>query len=511
MMCNNKLKSICLFVGLCIFFGLNICCKQKKESVESNDTITILYIGDERIFHQDYWGMEATYWIFLPLAEFEGDQRGEVHPVLAENWTHSVDYRIWTVKLRNDIYWHDGVQMTAHDIKFSIDLKVKAFGGNLPGLHCELIDDFNFKFIFDNPVSTLETWEVYYPKHLLENLDPADYYNWDFWKQPIGNGPYKFVRSIPKTMVEVEANPNYFGSQPKIKKAILKFSQQPSLQELLSGNVDAITYAPRDFLFKLKEDDRFNSYHWWGGWIESIMWNHTDPLFSEAKVRKALTMAINREELSEVLNYPEDIPISDVFYSKNQRINSNIPAPVKFNPSKALQLLKECGWQDSNQDNILDKNGADFRFTVIVEEQNTVMATYIQDNYRQLGIVMNIVTMEGNIIRQRIKNNDFQALISRVSNMSGDVVRLKSYLSKNSTIGYDNPEIDSLLNVMEQTGNPEEIDRLYSKIAPILQRDFPLTFLFPQVQTHIVNSKIKGLNNLYKTDPVWFLESLWIE
>ncbi len=511
MIYNNRLKQFSFLVGLIVVISLNLSCKKSKESNDTaKDSITILYIGDERIFHQDYWGMEATYWIFLPLVKYEGDERGEIQPVLAKSWTHSDDYRTWTVQLRKDIYWHDGVQMTAHDIKFTIEMREKVFGFK-GDIICELIDDFTFQFTTIKPITNLDTWEVYYPKHLLEELDPENYYDWDFWKNPVGNGPYKFVRNIPKTMVEVEANPNYFGSQPKIKRAILKFSQTASLQELLSENVDAITFAPRDFLFKIKDDKRFKSYYWWGSWIESMIWNHNDPLFGDAKVRKALTMAINRMELSEVLNYPKGIPITDVLYSRNQRIESDLPPPIKFNPTKALQLLKECGWQDTNQDNVLDKNGEDFRFTVIVEKKNTVMATYIQDNYRRLGIVMNIETMERNIIGQRIKKNEFQAMISRFSNMTRDVVRLKTYFSKNSIIGFYNKELDSLLNVMEQTGNPKEIDNLYKQMAPIFEKEIPITFLLPQVQTHIVNSKIKGLNNLYKAEPVSSLESLWIE
>jgi len=513
MILENLYRQFFLFVGLCLVFSLILSCKKNNEIPVSKDSITILYFGDERIFHQDNWGSEATYWIFLPLVSHVGDDRGEIRPVLAESWTHSDDYKTWTVKLRKDIFWHDGVQMTAHDIKFSLDLIKKVFegAGNIPGLKCELIDEFTFKWILENPISKLDTYQVYYPKHLLENLDPKNYFDWDFWKEPVGNGPYKFVRNIPKTMVEVEVNPNYFGSKPKIKKAILKFSQTPSLQELLSGNVDAITYVPRDFLFKIKDDKRFKSFYSWGGLIESMIWNHNDPLFEDAKARKALTMALNRMELAEVLNYPKDVPISDALYSRNQRIKSDVPPAIKFNPTKALQLLKECGWQDTNQDNILDKNGTDFRFTVIVEEINTIMATYIQDNYRQLGIIMNIETREGNIIRQRIKKNDFQVIISRISNLTRDVVRLKTYLSKDSSIGFYNKELDSLLNVIEQTGNLEEIDILYKKMAVILKKEIPITFLVPKVQTHIVRSEVKGLNKLYKADPVMFLESLWIE
>ena len=517
---KSQRKQFFLFIGLCLVFNFNVSCKKNNKISISKDSITILYIGDERIFHQDYWGMGATYWIFLPLVSNVGDERGEIKPVLAESWTHTDDYKTWTVKLRKDIYWHDGVQMTTKDIKFTIDLR-NEISANDMNIICELIDDFTFKFIVDQPISSLPTWEVYYPKHLLEGLDPSAYYNWDFWTHPVGNGPYKFVRNVPKTMVEVEVNPLYFGSPPKIKKAILKFSQNPSLQELLSGNVDVITNVPRDFLFKIKGDDRFKSYYWWGTWVESLFWNHNNPLFKEAKVRKALTMAIDRVELFKVLNYPDDIPITDIMYSHNQKNTYlyshnkkdtyiNFHTPLSYNPVKAIELLKECGWTDTNSDGILDKNGMDFQFNLTVTEANSLVATYIQDKFKQIGIRMEIETMERNIIKQRLRKSDFEALIMRFLN-DQKVHKLKDYFGNNSYFGYKNEKLDSILNLIENTGDINEIDRLYKELRPIFERDIPITFISPIVQTHIVNSKVKGLENLFRSDPVKSLEFLWIE
>ncbi len=503
------MKLYFLLIGLFTVLWFNISCKNNNETSIPKDSITILYPGDERIFHQDYWGMEATFWIFLPLVAYEGGERGELQPVLAESWTHSEDYREWTVHLRKDIYWHDGVQMTANDIKFSLDLKKKAFGGYSMGIKFDLIDDFTFKLIGEKPIPKLPFWEVYYPKHLLDTLDPDEYFNWDFWKHPIGNGPYRFVRSEAKTMVEVEANPNYFRTQPKIKKAILKFSDQASLPELLSGNVDVITDVPRDFLFKIDGDKRFQSYYWWGVWIQTINWNHNNKLFSDAKVRKALTMAVNRNELAQVLNYPKNIPIADVLYTKKQRATLDFPTPVAYDPEGAIQLLIECGWNDANQDHILEKNGLNFSFTIIVEKANALMATYIQENFRRIGVHMKVETTEWNIVKQRLENNDFEAIIGSLP--SHDIYGLKNLLGKDSFIGYNNREIDSLLTAIQLTGNPEKIDELYKKMMPILQNELPLTFIFPQVLTHIAHKRIKGMNNHYNSDPVWFLEFLWIE
>ena len=501
-----------MFSGLFIVLSLIISCNKNKEIPTSKDSLTISYIGDERIFHQDYWGMEACFLIFSPLVSHASRYSGEIIPVLAESWTHSDDYKTWTVKLRKDIFWHDGVQMTASDIKFTFDLWFKVSGGYTRNIACELIDDFTFKIITKKPLSSLSSWQVFYPKHLLEKLDPSEYYDWDFWLEPVGNGPYKFVRNMPKAMVEVEANPNYFGGDPKIKKVILKFSQTPALQELLSGNVDAITYAPREFLFKIEGDTRYKSYYWWGADIESLFWNHNNTLFKKAKVRRALTMAVNRRELSIVLNYPKNIPFSDVLYTRQQRDNKDFPAPISYDPNNAKKLLLECGWSDTNADNILDKDGVDFEFNLTVAVENSLMATYIQDNFKRIGVRVNLVTLENSLVYQQLIHSDFEALIdSRFPNNENSLRRIRNFFGPDSYINYNNNKIDSILNLVTETGDKDEIDRLFKNLATIFEKDIPITFLMPKVQTNIVKSQVKGLKNLVKADPVMFMETLWIE
>jgi peptide/nickel transport system substrate-binding protein len=499
-----------ILIGLFTVLSITINCKKNNETAVSKDSLTILYLGDERIFHQDYWGLEACFMVFSPLVSHAGRYSGEIKAVLAESWTHSDDYKTWTVKLRKDIFWHDGVQMTASDIKFTFELCNKV--SSITTINCELIDDFTFKIITEKPLSSLPTWQVFYPKHLLEELNPSDYYSWDFWLQPIGSGPYKFVRNMPKAMVEVESNPIYFGGEPKIKKVILKFSQLPALQELLSGNVDAINYAPREFLFKIEGDVRYKSYYWWGSDIESLFWNHDNPLFKEAKVRRALTMSVNRRELSQVLNYPSDIHFTDVLYTRRQSDNKDIPAPISYDPNKAKKLLMECGWSDSNSDNILDKDGLDFEFKLTVAAEDNLMATYIQDNLMRIGVRVNIVTMEQSLVYQQLIHSDFEALIdSRFPNNENSIRRIMNFFGPDSYINYNNNKIDSILNLIIETGEKGEIDRLFKDLATIFEREIPITFLMPLVQTNIVKSEVKGLKDLDKADPVLFLESLWIE
>ena len=106
--------------------------------------------------------------MFLPLVEYS---HAEPKPALAERWKHSPDYRIWTFYLRRDVKWHDGVTVTAHDIKFTLDLMDKiAQWMQMQGMvSCEVIDDFTFTLTYKkSSMYALDYWSVYWPKHLLE-------------------------------------------------------------------------------------------------------------------------------------------------------------------------------------------------------------------------------------------------------------------------------------------------------------------------------------------------------
>ena len=164
-----------------------------------------------------------------------------------------------------------------------------------------------------------------------------------------------------------------------------------------------------------------------------------------------------------------------------------------------------------DNDGILDKDGMDFSFVITIPEHNKLMAVYIQNNLKNIGIHMEIETIESNIIRQKLNKNEFEAILQRFPNTENSISRIRHFFDDKSIIGYKNYKLDSILNLIENTGDIKEIDRLYYQLRPIFQNELPMTLLVPQVQTHVVRSNIKGLSNLYKADPVWFLEYLWIE
>src|SRR5262249_43459788 len=153
----------------------------------------------------------------------------------------------------------------------------------------------------DGPVND---WIVCWPKHLLEPLDPKQIKSWDFWTRPVGCGPYRHVRTVPKTMMEFRASPDYFRGIPKIATVILKFGDN-TIPELWSNSVDAVCFPSRSDVGTINRDGRFRAYQTVddSGW--AIYWNNRHPLFQDVTVRRGLTCAINRPELLRFLDLPE--------------------------------------------------------------------------------------------------------------------------------------------------------------------------------------------------------------
>jgi len=486
-----------------------------RSSVDDS-TITVLYPWDERVLGP-FMDVDAKFLVFLPL--FTTDENGNPQGKLAERWNHSEDYRSWTFHIRKDVKWHDGVNFTAHDIKFTLELISSPeilYDDSWIGMQSVTVhDDYSLTIRFESPKDFREDWLVYWPKHILENLDPKTYWEWDFWTNPIGNGPYRYVRHVPQTMMEFKANEDYFEGEPEIKHVFLKFSSDPSLTELLSGNVDVLTFFNRSDIPKLAKYPQYQTFYAISSfyWVSAIYWNLKDPLLNDPRIRRALTLAIDREEILRVLNMPEDLKIFDVVFTPYHYVHDEIPAPLPHDQEAAVQLLDETGWI-MGENGIRNKAGKDFRFEIIVPSGYTAMGNYmeaavlVQAQLRKIGIHMDIQYIDGNLLRTRIMSGRFQAAINRFFQGPNQLLQ---WFGEDSPLGYSDPRIIQLLQDYKLAVDPEEVKRIFSEIMPRMAQDLPMTFLFPQIHTCVAHKRVKGLSSPFRAEPVWSMEHLWIE
>ena len=485
---------------------------RRERALAAHSTITVFYFEEAAIGPS--WDMPAKFLVFLPLTA--RNAKGELEGRLAERWEHSPDYRDWTVHLRKDVRWHDGVPVTAHDVKFTLDLLSHPAVLRVPpgAFSLTVLDDSTYRITCHKEAKgiPLDDWTVYYPKHLLEKLDPTEFYQWDFWTRPVGNGPYRYLRRLPRTMMEFEANPDYYRGKPGIERVVLKFGEL-SMTEILSGNVDVLPYVTSMDLLKIKGDPRFRVYTYVdpGAKIpKAILWNQRHPPFRDARVRRALTLAINRREMHETLNLGEGMPIFDVLYTPGQFRRGEIPDPLPYDPEQAKRLLEEAGWHDTDGDGLREREDKPFRFTLrtTAAEGCDKPAVFIQAQLRRVGIQVDLQVLDATAHDQRVKNGDFEAAIYR--RFPGGRFGPIEYFGKDSPIGYHNPRLVALLEQAQATMNPDEIDRIYRETWPIFQADLPMTFHPVAGASTVAHRRVRGLSGPCQ-DPTECMEELWLE
>jgi len=487
----------CALALLAIF---SAACAGVDRGHADESTLTILVEGDEHVLSLA-WDIPAKFLIFLPLVA--KNTEGELEGVLATHWEHSADFHTWTVHLRNDVYWHDGVPFTARDVKFTLELLAhpEVLWASPDAYEVSVIDDTTYTIVYRTygPGSPLDDWTVYYPRHLLEQLDPAAFEDWEFWLAPVGNGPYRYVRTVPQTMMGFEANPSFYRGRARIDRIVFKFGP-PHITELLSGAVDILSYANAIDVLTMGDDPRFHVYHTFelmNG--DVILWNQRRPPFNDARVRRGITHAIDRRELHSALNLPEGTPIFDGKFTERQFRRGELPEPLAYDTALAVSLLAEAGWS------------GELRFTALVPPmfQLEDAAVFVQDQLRKVGVRMEIESGDFSYLMRQITAGDFDAVFVRTP-LSGEWAGMRFY-ETGSPIAYEDPRVVELLEQIRNEVDPEGQDQLHQEIMTIFQRDVPATHLGPGVAFMIAHRGVHGLSSPFGAYPFAQAFDLWLE
>jgi peptide/nickel transport system substrate-binding protein len=487
-----KFSRSIITVCICLVALLSLNCSQDgHESGIERPSVSIHVPDlDERLLGP--LGANPWFLVFLGLAA--GAESADTQlPRLLDRWDHTPDYTQWTVHVREDVYWGDGVAVTAEDVKFSLEMWTNPqIGYEYPFFEeITVIDAHQLRITFNEPVSStifVFNWLVVLPKHLLEPLDLDNIFSWNFWIQPVGNGPYRYVRHVPGVMTELEANPDYYGEEPSVPKIVLRFGGN-GLTELLSGNVDIATRIKPLQAVQIADDSRFRIYHKIKYMSHvGILWNHRNPLFQDADVRRALTLSIDRRELNQILNYPDDLPIFDVPATMRHHLKAMVPEAMPFAPKRAEKLLTEAGWVDTDNDGIREKDGQEFRFTLSTTEQTATEAVYIQAQYRHVGVHMDIGTYERSALWAKIRDpHDFDAAI----HFNNHIETFGDFRYS----GYKNAEISRLRDAIWYTIDQQASDRDLQALWRIVEAEIPFTYLHPELSYFAAHRRVKGLRN----------------
>ena len=459
-----------------------------------SSTLTILYPGGDMVLGLPEDDSPKQL-VFLPMVRMGANN--ELEGRLLRGAERLPGTTTWIYHLRSDVRWHDGVPFTAHDVVFTIDLMRDTLINWLaPGASTlEATDDTTLRVSYSmanagSALLHLDTWQVYFPKHLLKDLDRRQFGAWEFWKRPIGNGPYRFVRSQPKELIVLEANPDFYAGRPAIDRVVLRLGE-PQLAPLLSGEVDLMDIEPENAL-ALADDPRFTVRFEVGDMRIGALWNHRDSLFREAAVRRALTLAVDRPTLQRALNLSGEVLVTDGVYTRRQYRTHDLAPALPYDPDHARSLLDSLGWRDHDGDGVRDRAGRPFRFTAITTPESARAAVLLQEALRRIGVAMEVQPLDAGLVTPRLRSGDFSAVVARIRNTYDGRYGVVRAFGPRSFLGYRNARVDGVLERLRMAFEPTEIEAGYRELGDLIAADVPVTYLAVLATGTVSTLRVRG-------------------
>ena len=430
---------------------------------------------------------------------------------LAESWDVSGNGLIITFHLRKGVQWHDGHPFTAADVLYTYQVTIDpktptAYAGDfLKVKKAEVLDDYTFRVTYDKPFApALISWgSSILPKHLLAGKDIT---RSPLARHPIGTGPYKLKEWIAGQKIVLVANHDYFEGRPYIDGHITRIIPDMAtlFLELRAQGIDISGLSPLQFTRQTENKlfrNNFNKYRYLSFAYTYLGYNLKNPLFGDKRVRQAISYAINKDEIISGVLLGLGKPATGPFKPETWAYNGNVKI-YNFNRQKAKDLLKEAGWQDTNGDGILEKDGKPFVFEIVTNQGNETRqkcAEIIQRQLAEVGITVKIRILEwAAFVNDFITKRRFDAVIMGWTIPPDPDAYDVWHSSKTAPeelnfISYKNTEADKLLERGRSTFDQKERKKCYDRFQEILAEDQPYTFLYVPDALIIINKRFRGI------------------
>ena len=476
----------------------------------------------------------------------------ELKPLIAKSLPEiSEDHLTYTFELKENVTFSDGAPLTGEDIIFTVKVIKNPFS-DAQALRnyfndvksVELVDGnkYKVKFIMSKPyfraIYSIGDLEII-PKHILDLDNLNDKFTWteleaaqksfdsktfpemqrfaDFInsqevsrdaKYVVGSGPYILDKWITGQSVTLKRNENYWNKSelPHYPdKLIFKTIKDQNAAVVAAKNkeIDEMqVIQPVDFVENVKNPEDYKlrkalviepSYNY-------IAWNNSSQLFSDKRVRWAMSYAINRKDIIDKIVYGMGTPIQSHVFLKSKYLNTNLPE-IPYDINKAKQLLTEAGWKDTDGDGIIDKvidgKKVDFKFTFTnnTNPKRKKVILILIEQLRQIGIEASIQEYEWSVFLDKIKKHQYDACFAgwQLSVTPDDPYQIfhstQAVGEGSNYFSYDNPASDKLLEENRVEFDDVKRKEILDKWQKIVYDDQPVTFLWSEPVRYLYSDR----------------------
>lgn len=418
-------------------------------------------------------------------------------PGLAVSWEPAEDALSWTFNLREGVLWSDGEPFTAADVAFTFNdvILVDELGAQSATQfsqveRVEVIDPLTVRFVLDSPFSALPYYLAAFagmlPEHVLgdaENPLTVTSFN---KQSPVTTGPYRVAEFSPGSFVRLVPNENYWGEEPKLAGIVFRVipDQNTQVAQLLAGELDLVTRLNPANLGGVESDPNLevlrqsqNLYFW-------IALNQDDERLTDARVRQALLMAIDRQALIDsLLEGFGTVATGPIAPLLGALYNADVP-DYPYDPEAAQALLAEAGWTPG-PDGILQNNGERLSIDMPTGQfGELVPATLlVQQFWEDIGVEANVEIIEWNAyIQQVVVQRQYEGTLAWWSTPpTPDVTPYYScaaIATGNNIPNYCSETLDQLMAEGRRALTEEEQVEIYAQMQQYLAEQLPYLFLW---------------------------------
>ena len=497
--------------------------------------------------------------IFESLLDTDYDPPYRLRGWIAKGYPEiSADKLIYTFELRDGVRFADGKSLTADDVIFSMKViqNPQVLAPHLRNYYAavedvELVSGNKIRFVCDEPyfkndlilgsfnilpkhfydpeglmdsveVATLidGSWEQGPNKERVERF--AEQFNQNFNRAVLGSGPYHIEDPerdvVTQQKVVLTRNEEYWGRDVEdllapgfVDRIVFHIinNTDAAFIELTNGNLDYHHLRPLEFKEKSWSDDfneRFLKGVSYGGGYMYVGWNNEHPIFGDKLVRQAMTYLTDREGMVEniMLGLAETVegPINKFRPEYNHDLE-----PYTYDPDRAIELLDQAGWDDADEDGILDKtiDGAlvPFRFEILVNSGNQIrkdIVLTIQYELQDIGIDCQVRELDWSIFLQKVRSKEFDAIVLgwtgslRFAPDSYQIWHSSQAANNGSNhVSFINGEVDQILEEYRREFDMDKRIALYRRFQEILHQEQPYTFMWKARSAQAYNRRFNGV------------------
>ncbi len=543
-------RFLALVTVLFMVFGTTACnVNQDNDNDEAPDTgitsltwpISGIPSGFNPLLITDSAAALVESFIFQSLVIY--DEKGQVVPLLAQDWEVSADGREWTFYLREDVTWHDGEPFTAYDVEFTFN--TWWFDPDLP-VHWDGVETLAGIVVYDEHTVGFElTGEYSYPQSIRNFrlpilprhiYDPevatgenrvaiADMFDHPANQQPIGTGPYVFHPVDQQPGFELRRNENYWGA-PRPYIDIMRFKvvadTEAAMAALVAGELDVFPNIPHgqinDILDELPGhfnlyEHTYSMYYYIGFQFDQEPFQSHfgfNPL-ADLDVRAALAHALDRREIVEQVAGGWGVLIDSPIMPECWTFTEDA-CRYEYSPETANDLLEAAGWiwQQGDDFRTWQQNpDIVFALDLYLEQGNSrdeAIAALVKQHLEEVGVKINIIALPiESLLNDHLATGNYQLIIWR-NVVSRDLDAFTPFAKENmgNSGNYQNAQVTQILAQLAGTVGDVEYRDLYQQLSLLVSGNLPYLFLYAPTSVSAVHQRVQdvqwGLGGLLRPE-----------